>query len=472
MTLMPTSPLAAPLRAGRALALLAPLAFLPLVAARARAQGVAPVNGTVYDSVALAPLRGADVRLVSAERPAEIPASATTDSLGRFAIGALPAGQYVATFWHPRLDSLGMRAGSYLVTIRDTAAVRLTLATPGAARLRTDYCGAALADSAGVLVGYLLGAADRAPLKDAAVTAAWLEVGFAQGVRGLTRERVERQARANAAGWFVLCGVPVGSDVTVLARHAADSTGTIPLRLPSSGVARRDLFVGPGASGRIAGTVRDTRGGPLRGARLAVVGTAAAALSDERGEFVLRGVPEGTRTLSARAVGYFPDDRAIDVFADGASEATAPVHLAMSSVRSVLDTIRVVGKRVRSAKIAAFEDRRRAYAGTFLDSVVLQRRNALRTSDLAAMAPSMIVVPHQSPLEGLTYKLRVRGGPLCLPLVYLDGYPITLDKDLRELDRFLQPGEVQAFEIYTAGQAPAELSRFGACAYMVITTKW
>ena len=461
------------LRARRALALrLALPALSALLAPRARAQGAAPVNGTVYDSVALAPLRGADVRLVSAERPAEVPASATTDSLGRFAIGALPAGRYVATFWHPRLDSLGLRAGSYLVTIRDTTAVRLTLATPAAARLRADYCGAAGDDSTGVLVGYLLGAADRAPLKDAAVTAAWLEVGFAKGVRGLTRERVERQARANADGWFVLCGVPIGSDVTVLARHAADSTGTIPLRLPSSGVARRDLFVGPGARGRIAGTVRDARGGPLRGARLSVVGTTAETLSDERGEFVLRGVPEGTRTLSARAVGYFPDDRALDVFADGATDATPAVHLAMASVRSVLDTIRVVGKRVRSAKIAAFEDRRRAYAGTFLDSIVLQRRNALRTSDLAAMAPSMIVVPHQSPLEGLTYKLRVRGGGLCLPLVYIDGYPITLQKDLREIDMFLQPSELQALEIYTAGQAPAEISRFGWCAYMVITTKW
>jgi hypothetical protein len=322
-----------------------------------------------------------------------------------------------------------------------------------------------------VLVGYLLAPGDRAPRDGATVTARWLELGFARGVRGLTRERVERAARANASGWFVLCGVPLGTDVTVSARHAADSTGTIPLRLPAGGVARRDLFVGAGARGRLAGTVRDARGGPLRGARLGIADTDVETLSDERGAFVLRRVPEGTRTLSARAVGFFPEDRAVDVFPEEGADSGG-VHLALASVRSVLDTIRVVGKRVRSVKVAAFEERRRMYPGTFIDSVTLERRNALRTSDLPAMAASMVVVPHYVPGAGLTYKLRVRGGGLCLPLVYLDGFPIQLVQDLREIDMFLRPADVLALELYTGGQAPAAIARPGQCAIMSITTKW
>lgn len=479
-------------------------------ATAARAQPSAPgattrIGGSVYDSVAQAPLRGAEVRLVSAERPADVPAAAVTDSLGRFTLGAFPAGRYVASFWHPRLDSLLIEPPSYLVTVRDAKPVALALAMPSAATLRVGYCGARPpADSLGVLLGYLRASADRAPIDGGTVTARWLEISFGRGARGVERQVVERHAQSTASGWFVLCDVPTGAGVTLRASRGADTTGTILLDLPTAGVARHDFYLGPSAratvtvappadaagvtdsagrplaardltatvrrgAGRLAGTVRGTHGAPLPGARVSIAGSDAAAVSDERGRFSLGDAPEGTQTLSARAIGYFPVDLPVDVFAD---EGPA-IAIELASVRSVLDTIRVVGRRVYSSRVAAFEARRRARVGQFLDSTAIERMSALVVTDLVRRAASMTIVPVFDRQAGrVVDRLRVRGGGSCLPIVYVDGIPIRIDTDLREIDHLVRPADILGMELYTAGQAPPDLTQLGACATIAVTTRW
>jgi hypothetical protein len=128
---------------------------------------------------------------------------------------------------------------------------------------------------------------------------------------------------------------------------------------------------------------------------------------------------------------------------------------------------------VRSAKIAAFEERRRARVGTFIDSARITRTNPGAVSDLMRFAASMAVVPVVDRRTGqIVYRLRVRGGGVCLPTVYVDGFPVPLVSDLREMDTFVRPPDVGALEMYTAGQAPAEFTGGNRCAYVVITTKW
>ena len=56
--------------------------------------------------------------------------------------------------------------------------------------------------------------------------------------------------------------------------------------------------------GHIAGTVRDSAGGPIAGAQVFVVGTSYNALTDSAGRYRLAGVRVGTDTLRAAFVGY------------------------------------------------------------------------------------------------------------------------------------------------------------------------
>ena len=81
------------------------LALGALVSARPAA-GQASVSGTVFDSVAGKPMRGATVRFVGVNDPAQV-RTVFSDSSGRYAIAAIPPGRYLAGFAHPLLDSLG-----------------------------------------------------------------------------------------------------------------------------------------------------------------------------------------------------------------------------------------------------------------------------------------------------------------------------------------------------------------------------
>src|SRR5829696_6873095 len=66
------------------------------------------ISGVVYDSIARAPLAGASVQLVAADRSRAAAFSAITDSAGRFTIPAVVVGDYMIGFFHPMLDSLGI----------------------------------------------------------------------------------------------------------------------------------------------------------------------------------------------------------------------------------------------------------------------------------------------------------------------------------------------------------------------------
>lgn len=92
-------------------ALLLPLLLLGL-AAPASAQVLATLRGSVLDSASHRPLPGVTVRL--AGRPAE---GASTDALGRFRLGGLPAGSYQV-----HVSALGYRSQDAALTVAATGA--------------------------------------------------------------------------------------------------------------------------------------------------------------------------------------------------------------------------------------------------------------------------------------------------------------------------------------------------------------
>ena len=86
-------------------------------------------------------------------------------------------------------------------------------------------------------------ASDAAPSAGATVTGEWLEISIA---RGAIASRVPRLvATTTDRGWFALCNVPGPGTILLTASRGADSTDVIELNVPSNGLLRRELYLGP-----------------------------------------------------------------------------------------------------------------------------------------------------------------------------------------------------------------------------------
>src|SRR3989304_1983878 len=94
------------------------------------------------------------------------------------------------------------------------------------------------------------------------------------------------------------------------------------------------LMPGPSSlaaqGGAVRGRVADSTGAPAARAAHSVEGTALRAVTNERGEYVLRGVRVGTWTLRVRALGYAP--RAVSVTVAAGQSVTQDVTLASQAI--------------------------------------------------------------------------------------------------------------------------------------------
>jgi hypothetical protein len=101
------------------------------------------VTGVVYDSIAHAPLAEANVQLIRADSSGADRRAffATSDARGRFELDSVPPGTYLAGFFHPVLDSLGLQVPGRRVELRD-GSPRVDFAIPSPARVAETICGA------------------------------------------------------------------------------------------------------------------------------------------------------------------------------------------------------------------------------------------------------------------------------------------------------------------------------------------
>jgi hypothetical protein len=247
------------------------------------------------------------------------------------------------------------------------------------------------------------------------------------------------------------------------AARGADSTSRIEVHVPSEGFLRREIFLGasravasrPAHVERLNGTVVSADGGrPIQGARV-MVQAGPQTTTNERGEWSLPEVPAGSRMLEVRAIGYYPEDRAVDVV-HGASS----LQFALPTVRAVLDTVHVIAKR-RASNLNEFENRRRSSAGQFLTALDVQRRGALQTSDLFRNMSGV----HVEKGTGSDERLLVRGNMMgfCTPAIFLDGARISGTDGfaipgitLEDLDTWVRPEHIAGIELYAGAGAPLQ----------------
>ena len=443
------------------------------------------VSGIVYDSIARMPLAGATVQIAAVGDAVRMSRSTVSDSAGRYTLDSIPSGEYLIGFFHVMLDSLGIEPPVRRLSVAGPATMRYDIGIPGPEAVHTAVCGPrAPNDSTGIMVGIVRDAQSLAPVARASVTTQWQELSFT--TQGFSRRVPRFSATTNENGWFAFCGLPPLASVEIIAVHDRDSTAMIELELPISRFARRDLYLGPSVTTivadtesradsvalpphlfrtgtiRLSGTVAATADGrPLPGAHV-VIDNGPQATTNERGEWSIGNAPPGTNMLSVRAVGFYPERRVVDII-----ERAPPVRVSLSTLKAVLDTVKVNATHLYNRDRNGFQRRRQSGIGRYLGPQEIERMHPIATSDLFRMMPSVRVTQ-----RGFDKSILMRGGMsgYCAPAIFLDGMRIE-GLSGGDIDGWVQPNEIVGVEVYTLAGAPPQFQTLNGCGTILIWTR-
>ena len=432
------------------------------------------LGGTVYDSLAGAPLASATVQAVRADG-APIAFSTHSDAAGRFRFDSLAPGRYLLGFLHPRLDVLGLEVQPLAVDLSATARATVALAVPGPLGVHAAVCPARSAgDSTGAIAGSVRDADSDTPAPDATVVFTWSEIVVARS--GLHTERRRVPVAVRPDGSFLVCGVPGDDVLEANATAPGRTSGLVEVVSPGRGLAVQQFTLGPALAGGArlttdapgttvptsalptpaAGTARvvgrivsASDGRPVRGARVRVWGTGETTETGDAGTFALGALPSGTFTLEARAIGLAPTRVVVDL----ARDRVAEVRVALPAAVRELDRVVVRGRESRASRdLDGFLARRETGRGVYVTQADIARRRPIEVTDLLRATSGL-----------WTSATGVRGNVLrgpggCIPPVFLDG--VYLHGGADDIDSLLRPQDVAAIEVYRNGsEVPVQFGR-------------
>jgi len=279
---------------------------------------MATLSGVVVDSTGTEPVPGAEVRLEGTGR------SVRTDDDGLFRFSELQEGTYRVTLQVPGLEGVGASPEGREAEVEKGGVASIRLQAPGRGELLAEACRSRWAtqtadeveapgiEELGVLTGTVREEGGGPPVEGARVEAAWSEWSFrgtvgeaAGGSTELTHyqlgeDRWGAEARTDAEGRFVLCGVPANYPVEVTAAWGLFESDVEELRIPESGGhLATELELPLSTTAAVGGRVVDWESGePLPGARVALQGTELETRTDSAGAFGFEEVPPGTHPLA------------------------------------------------------------------------------------------------------------------------------------------------------------------------------
>ncbi|CAN5648019.1 TonB-dependent receptor [soil metagenome] len=228
-------------------------------------------------------------------------------------------------------------------------------------------------------------------------------------------------------------------------------------------------------TGSISGQVVDqATQQPLQGAQVTVAGTSIGTLTDQRGRFLIPGVPRGPRTVRVSLLGYRQETTEVNV---GATPVNITVALTVDALR--LDEVVVIGYGT---------ERRRNVAGAVaslrpeaIEAVPITSVNAALQGRLAG-----VQVAQNSGVPGAAISVRVRGSSSISagnePLYVIDGVPLNQGdfsaignvsfggQDIDALSD-LNPNEIESIEILKDASAAAIYGSRASNGVVLITTK-
>jgi TonB family protein len=168
-------------------------------------------------------------------------------------------------------------------------------------------------------------------------------------------------------------------------------------------------------------------------------------ITDDSGTFRIPTIPEGAATIAVRRIGFRPTT------IETAVPSTVPLAFALEPMAVQLGKVVVQDRRARyEGPHAAFNRRRDMGFGRFITRDDIEKRQALRTTDLLRTIPGVMVSPGRTGQS----VVRLRSNN-CSPLVWLDGSPALAG--YLDIDAF-DPNTLEGMEVYSGvGTVPVEL---------------
>lgn len=193
-----------------------------------------------------------------------------------------------------------------------------------------------------------------------------------------------------------------------------------------------------GAQAVLVGSVEDSAGFPIFGARVSVTGGTAGAETDQKGTFRIFNLPLGPASISVHRLGFVPLNIAVELSA--ATEAE--VHVRMTPIAAPLPAVVVRPGRVAyKGRLAGYYSRlEKKSAGVFISREDIDRLNPSLMTQLLQSVPGVRSVVGRGGTSGVRMRNRQ-----CWPLVWLDGLPLPAGEV--DLDAFV-PSSIQGIELY------------------------
>ncbi len=435
------------------------LLLIPLVPQVAMGQRA--VLGTVYDSLAHAPLRDADVWVRGSDRHAQ------TNGSGRFRLDSIAPGHYTLFVSHPGLDSAGLFTLAVPVDITGADSA-LSVATPSLSTLWRRRCGQELMmrSDSGLIFGFVQDAKTQAHLAGAGVLLQWLRI-VQTGPTNVQTQPRQLTVKTDSTGTYYACGVATTMKTGLRAYAQRDSSGLVDLQLGARAVGRQDLTVAlaparePAVLRGQATTLEQT---PVWSGRVTVREGGTTVINDN-GTFTIRGVAPGTQWVSVQAIGRAPTGQAVD-FRPG---DTTWLPIALAPIPVVLAPVRVTGQQSRL--LADFEDRRRAGSGLGYFRGESEIAGAGSVRAVLTSMPSIYLVRGQGNTDfmALLPNPGVGGRGWCLAALYIDGFLSDWDQV-----HIYKPQDLVGVEIYPrAASAPVQYQQVATgCGVVLIWTKY
>lgn len=308
----------------------------------AQEQPTAAVAGLVFDSTSMTPLVGARVAVMGTS------AFGTTDESGRFLLRDVPVGEYWVSFFHPRLQELGVSAPPRQVQLTPGVTANAILSVPSEETLLMGWCLAEQPPAgSAAIAGFVTDSITGVPMPRAIVTAE--RVGGISGMRPM-------EVRTDDSGYFRMCSVRGDEDLKLQAKFGASSGRSVEVYVPTGTAQLQDLVLLMSAEGTLAGYVRDyMTNDPVSGAVVSVAGTTSSTLTDITGRFVLDDLPPGRHLVTTDHIAFEERTDSVTVF----SEETVDIEVRMATEALEVEGL-VVTARTRFGRTSLAGDAKRA----------------------------------------------------------------------------------------------------------------